>query len=223
MPLTLVATPIGNLKDISERALESLKNAEIIIGEERREASTLLKRLGISKEQIELLNEHSTPAEVAALGELCRHHKVALITDCGTPGFADPGAQLTKWCRQKNIAVTSAPGASSLMTLLSLTSERLNQFSFRGFLPADSEDRRREIQKLAQENRPIVVMDTPYRMMKTLRELAAAMPTRRALIALNLTCEDELILEDKFSSLCENAKLAEMKKAEFMLLIYSKK
>ncbi|MCB0351594.1 MAG: methyltransferase, partial [Bdellovibrionales bacterium] len=139
--LFIVATPIGNYSDITLRALELLKTCDILIGEEHRVASTMLKKLGLEQREIYLLNEHSNKKDIDELVKLCAEKNVALISDCGTPGFSDPGAELIERCRKNNIQVSSAPGASSLMTLLSLSSQRINQFVFVGFLPANNEAR----------------------------------------------------------------------------------
>ena len=94
MSLHLIAVPIGDPGDITKRAIDTLSTADVVIGEERREVSKLLKSLGIEGKRMELLNEHSSDAGVADLAELCRTVRVALVSDCGTPGFCDPGARL---------------------------------------------------------------------------------------------------------------------------------
>ncbi|MGZ3797060.1 MAG: SAM-dependent methyltransferase [Pseudobdellovibrionaceae bacterium] len=134
--LYVVATPIGDVNEISLRALEVLKAAEVIICESTKEASKLLRAHGISGKTYELLNEHTTAEEVKALAEICATQTAALVSDCGTPGFCDPGAHLVKLCRQKKIPVKSVLGASALMGLLSLSGERIDQFIFRVLLPA---------------------------------------------------------------------------------------
>ena len=121
MSLYLIAIPIGNPGDISQRAITALKEAEIVIGEERREVSKLLKSLGIEGKRLELLNEHSNDTDVFELRELCRVHAVALVSDCGTPGFCDPGARLVAACRATEVTTAPVPGASSLMCLLSVS------------------------------------------------------------------------------------------------------
>jgi 16S rRNA (cytidine1402-2'-O)-methyltransferase len=219
--LVLVATPIGNPKDITLRALEVLQDAEIIIGEERRIASTLLKKLNITEKEIHLLNEHSKPDEVAELVEFCRTKKVALISDCGTPSFYDPGFQLVKLCRQRNIPVSTAPGASSLMTLLSLVAEQVTQFYFAGFLPADNEQRQSRWKQLLTMHSPLVLMDTPYRLHKLLGELESRIGERRILLGLNLTQEQEVILEGSAQDLLKALKNRGIEKAEFILLVYA--
>lgn len=217
MSLILVATPIGHSKDITLRALESLREADIVIGEEFREVSTLLKRLEIVGKKMEVLNEHSKDDDILALAELCAQHKVALVTDCGTPGFCDPGARLVAVCRKKGIAVTTNPGASSLMCLLSLAGDNIKQFIFRGFLPAERDERQRALVEISRETQAVVLMDTPYRLQKLVGELAAAMPARRALLTLDLTQSTEEILE---GSLQEISGRVQDRKAEFMLLLY---
>lgn len=220
MSLYVIATPIGHAKDISLRAIETLQSAEVVIGEEFKEVSKLLKGLEIKGKALEVLNEHSTPADVQSLLEICREKKVALVSDCGTPGFCDPGAALVQLCRKQSVEIHSLPGASSLMGLLSLSGERINQFIFRGFLPAENQARAAEIQKLKAEKRAIVLMDTPYRLKKLLSELSEAMPTRRALLTCDLTQESEVVVEAAVKDL--SAKLIK-DKAEFMLLLFEVK
>src|SRR6218665_2073060 len=113
MALFVVATPIGNPKDISEHALEILKTADLIVGEELKVLRQQLKAAGVQAKAMDQLNEPSKPADVQFLLEECRTKKVALVSDCGTPGFCDPGADLTKACHQNGIGVHAVPGASS--------------------------------------------------------------------------------------------------------------
>ena len=216
--LTIVSTPIGNNSDISLRALEILKNCDTVIGEELRVASTLLKKLGIEKKEIFELNEHSQKDDLYELVELCQTRNVALISDCGTPVFSDPGADLIRLCRQKKITVTTAPGASSLMALLSLSSQRLDSFVFVGFLPAKKESRQQALNDLKKESRNWILMDTPYRLQALLQDLSEIMPNEKALLGLNLTQPDELVIEGTMKEIKKNCPL---KEAEFILLKYS--
>jgi 16S rRNA (cytidine1402-2'-O)-methyltransferase len=215
--LTLVPVPIGNPGDFTLRGIEVLKAAEIIIVEERKESSAWLRTQGITGKPFETLNEHSTPEDLKALADLCAEKNVALITDCGTPGFCDPGADLVRKCRERQIKVLALPGASSLMLLLSLSSERLEQFFFRGFLPANSEERELAWKKLAQVKEALVLMDTPYRMNKMIAELAQHFPSRKILMATGLTQESELIVEALGKDLPSKIPAG---KAEFMVLVY---
>ena len=134
--LTLVATPIGRKDEITLRSLETLKNADVIICESTKETSTLLKHLEIKAKKYEVLNEHSTPEDLNLLLEICRTQNTCLVSDCGTPAFCDPGNNLIALCRSQNISVQSSLGASALMGLLSLSSERLKRFQFIGHIEA---------------------------------------------------------------------------------------
>lgn len=217
MALTLVATPIGHPKDITVRSLELIEKCDVVIGEEMRELTTFLKRANLPEKEMHLLNEHSSSQDVIGLAQLCVEKNVVLVSDCGTPGFCDPGAALVSECRKRNIKVQSAPGPSSLMTILSLSSERLGRFVFEGFLPAENEARTRRLQQIKNEKGAIVLMDTPYRLSKLLSEVASVFENRRALLGLNLTQRDEQVFE---GSLSELAGKVQGQKAEFMLLIY---
>ena len=216
MPLTLVATPIGNPKDITLRAIEVLKNAEYVIGEEKKETTSFLKSLNLLPKKLEWLNEHSDADNLELLTKLCATSKVALITDCGTPGFCDPGAQLVAACRKKNITVTSSPGVASLTVFLSLIGIRLDQFLFRGFLPANSEDRKTELAALEVLRIPTILMDTPYRLTRLLTDIKLLFSNHRVIIGLNLTQPDEMIFDGRIEEACE--RFAETK-AEFILLL----
>lgn len=215
--LYLVATPIGDTSEITLRALEILKACDIVICESTKEASKLLRAHGITGKTYEILDEHSTPEDKAALVPLCSEKNVALVTDCGTPGFCDPGADLVRLCRQKNIPVKSALGASSLMGLLSLSGQRLDEFVFRGFLPAETEARARALKELTKEKRATIVMDTPYRLKKTLNDMKEHFGQRKFLLTLNLSQEDETVLEGSIDKIIS---ALPFEKAEFMLLIY---
>jgi 16S rRNA (cytidine1402-2'-O)-methyltransferase len=215
--LYIVATPIGNYADITDRARQCLALCDLVIGEETRVASTLLKKIGLEQKEIYELNEHTAEKDIRELVELCETKNVALVSDCGTPGFSDPGPALVRLCRQKKIAMTTLPGASSLMALLSLSSQPIREFVFFGFLPADKMKRSSKIQELKKELRSWIIMDTPYRLTAVLEDIVALMPEARALLAMNITQESEKILEGSMSYL-----LAQVRdtKAEFMLLKY---
>lgn len=217
MALHLVATPIGDPKDITLRAIEILTAAEIVIGEERKEVSKLLKALGIEGKRLELLNEHSKPGDAEELAALCAQHAVALVSDCGTPGFCDPGANLVAICRARGVKVSAAPGASSLMTLLSLSGYQLKEFIFRGFLPAESEARAKALNELSRENRVVVLMDTPYRMQRLLEELGSRWPSRRILIGCDLTQSTETVYDGTIANALAGLS---GRKAEFILLLF---
>ncbi|OFZ31492.1 MAG: methyltransferase [Bdellovibrionales bacterium RIFCSPHIGHO2_01_FULL_40_29] len=216
--LTLVATPIGRQDEITLRALDVLKNADVVICESTKETSTLLKHLGIKAKRYEILDEHSTKEDLEALVLLCETQNVCLVSDCGTPAFCDPGNNLIALCRKKNIQIQSALGASALMGLLSLSSERLQRFHFIGFLPAETIQREKEWQMVKKNREPFIVMDTPYRLKKMIEECKTHLPDRRMLLALNLSQDNETILEGTPKTI--QSKIP-FEKAEFMILVYS--
>jgi 16S rRNA (cytidine1402-2'-O)-methyltransferase len=217
--LSIVSLPIGNPQDITLNALKLLKEADIIIGEERKVVIPVLKSydVDIHAKQIEFLNEHSKKEDILELKQFCKEKNVVLVSDCGTPVFCDPGSLLIDACRKEGVAVKCAPGASSLMAILSLSSQRLEKFYFYGFLPREKEDRMSEIKKLSQNKDPFIVMDTPYRLKATMDQLAQVMPGRKALLGCDLTAENEWVIEDTLKKI--NQQMDDAKR-EFILLVY---
>lgn len=216
--LTLIATPIGRTDEITLRSLELLRNADVVICESTKETSKLLKQHEIKAKKYEVLDEHSTADDVKALTELCKTQNVVLVSDCGTPGFCDPGFQVVEQCRKMGVQVQSSLGASSLMGLLSLSSQRIYQFHFRGFIPAENVAREKEWQLLKKSKEPVVLMDTPYRLKKMVDECCVHLKDRRILLAMNLSQENELVLEGNPE---EVRKKISLDKAEFMILVYA--
>jgi 16S rRNA (cytidine1402-2'-O)-methyltransferase len=222
MALWIVPTPIGNPGDITERARSVLQTADFIIVEEFKESTANLRSIGITGKTYQQLNEHSTKADVLKLAELCQNQTVALVSDCGTPGFCDPGFQLVAVCRAQRIAVHALPGASSLMTLLSLASQRIETFLFRGFLSAETGLRSSQWRDLKTNSLCIVMMDTPYRFNKMMKEVSEHFPQRKVLVACNLTQPEEQIWEGPGAYL--NPLLNKVTwlqpKPEFLILVY---
>lgn len=235
--LYLIATPIGDDGDLSPRATRLLLDAELVIGEEFRPLTTLLKRIGRPRKpaennpvesELEVLNEHSKSDDVMRLADriqkIARSGKfTALMSDCGTPGFCDPGAPLVMELRKRGLRSSTAPGASSLMCLLSLCGQPISEFVFRGFLPNDREQREQSLKALAHESRPVVVMDTPYRLEKLLGELSRTFPTRVATLGCDFTSASEQVLSGTLQSLAKSwsERPADSRKAEFMILLHA--
>lgn len=201
MALFVVATPIGNNKDFSLRALELLKEADLVVGEETKVLRQILKAAGVQAKAMDQLNEHSDKKDLEFLTSECRSKTVVLVSDCGTPGFADPGADLVASCAKDGIAVHSVPGASSLMALLSIAGQRVDEFVFAGFLPAKNEDREKKLKTLLSEKRPIILLETPYRAQKFAEDLAKTFGGRKCVLALNLTQESEQIFRGTCSEI----------------------
>jgi 16S rRNA (cytidine1402-2'-O)-methyltransferase len=218
--LYLIATPVGDNSEITLRSLKLLEKIETLIVESTKESSKLLRAHGMSGKKYFILDEHSKPEDILELAALCREQDVALLTDCGTPGFCDPGAHLVGECRRLGIPVKTCLGASALMGLLSLAGQRIDEFVFRGFIPAENTSRDKALAQLTRERRAIVLMDTPYRLKKLLFEMETFFSDRTFLLVLDLSQESEQIIEGSIQQL-----RAELKKdkAEFMLLIYPSK
>jgi 16S rRNA (cytidine1402-2'-O)-methyltransferase len=216
--LYIVATPIGNPRDITLRALDVLQEVDAVICEEYREGSTLLKKLGVTKEIIEL-NEHNeselTP-QVAL--RLQQNQALALISDCGTPVFADPGATLIHRLVEEGIQVVPIPGPSSLMATLSVMDFKLDRFIYAGFLPRDREERKKALKHLRLTRFPIVLMDAPYRLGPLLGDLDAVYGgTTSITLAMDITLPSELIFR---GTLAEAIKNLSGRKSEFVIIVH---
>ncbi len=217
--LYLVATPIGNFEDMTFRALHVLKSVDLVVYEERREGERLLRHFQIDK-PVTSLNEHN---EAAATDVILRHLKagkhVALISDCGTPVFSDPGQLLVRKAIENKIKIVPIPGASSLLPALTVSGFSIDQFLFYGWLSPKKERRRAELKQLMQERRTIVLMDTPYRLLSLLRDLAETFAnTRRICIAFNLTMPDEQMLYGTALELYKQFSSKEIK-GEYVIVI----
>ena len=221
--LSLVATPIGNPDDMTVRGLKVLREADLIVCEERREGERLLRRLEISK-PLEMLNEHNEAAATQTIIELLLAGKnVAVISDCGTPVFSDPGQMLVRRAVELQIRVVPVPGASSLMPALTVSGFAIDQFLYYGWLSPKKERRRVELRQLLQEQRTIVIMETPYRLSSLLRDLAETFgETRRCCLAFNLTMPDEQIFHATAAGLYRQLGSKDMK-GEFVVVVDGKK
>ena len=217
--LYIVATPIGNPEDITLRAIRILGEADVVICEERRQGSTLLKKLGITPRQLISLNEHNETEQAATLVQrMLLGESMALISDAGTPVFADPGAELIRQAVEMGITVTTVPGASSLMALLSLLDTKLERFVYVGFLSRSPKERRQELQRFLRLNLPLVIMDTPYRLSSLLEDIEkTAGKNRRLTLGLNLTQPGEQVVR---GTVAEIRRMVQGRKAEFILLLH---
>lgn len=217
--LYIVATPIGNPQDITLHALEILKSADRIICEERRIGSTILRQLKIGEKPLVELNEHNEEQQAQELAmALLNGETMALISDCGTPAFADPGALLVQLALDYEIKIVPVPGASSLMTLLSVSPAPLKEFYFAGFLPRKEDERRRRLDQLRKLRVPVVLMDTPYRLERMLQDVQSAFGKGRMItLGLNLTLPNEKILHQPVGEIIRQLK---GQKSEFILIVH---
>jgi len=185
--LYVVATPIGNLGDITLRALESLKSADLIAAEDTRHSGVMLKHFEIKKPLVSF-HEHNEAMRTAQLIErLAAGANIALITDAGIPGLSDPGARLIRECIKSELPFTIVPGPSSILTALVGSGFETEKFCFRGFLPVKSGQRQRELRAAAEREETSIFFESPYRLAKTLIASADIMPEQRLCVARELT------------------------------------
>lgn len=185
--LYVVATPIGNLGDITLRALEVLKSVDLVAAEDTRHSGLLMKHFGIKKPFISY-HEHNEAKRAAELIErLAAGENVALITDAGTPGLSDPGLRLVRECIQRELSFTIIPGPSSIPTALVGSGFSTEKFSFRGFLPVKAGRRERELRAAAESGETVIFFESPYRLIKTLAACIDVMPDRQLCIGRELT------------------------------------
>jgi 16S rRNA (cytidine1402-2'-O)-methyltransferase len=185
--LYVVATPIGNLGDITLRALEALKSADVVAAEDTRHSGLLLKHFGIKKPFVSYY-KHNEAARTAELVErLAQGENVALITDAGTPALSDPGMRLIRECISRELPFTIVPGPSSILTALLGSGFSTEKFSFRGFVPVKSGQRERELRIAVESEETTVFFESPYRLVKTLQACGSIMPQRQLCIARELT------------------------------------
>jgi 16S rRNA (cytidine1402-2'-O)-methyltransferase len=185
--LYVIATPIGNLDDITLRALEVLKSVDVIAAEDTRHSGHLLKHFEIRKPLVSY-HEHNEATRAAELIErLAAGENVAVITDAGMPGLSDPGARLLRKCIERGVAYTIVPGPSSILTALVGSGFALDRFHFGGFLPVKSGQRERELRDAVVREETSIYFESPYRLTKTLAACTAIIPERQLCVARELT------------------------------------
>jgi len=220
--LYIVATPIGNPKDITLRAIDVLKDADAVICEDYRQGERILKKISISAKSLVELNEHNEKYMAPEIVQkLLAGQAMALISDDGTPVFADPGAELISQAYQSGIRIIPIPGPSSLMVALSLLDFKLTQFVFAGFLPQKTIEREVALRKLKSYQMPVVLMDTPYRLGKLLSEVRRVFgANQQVTLACDLTLPKEIVLRGNVATVQNQIS---SRKAEFILILHGKK
>ncbi|MGI8436483.1 MAG: 16S rRNA (cytidine(1402)-2'-O)-methyltransferase [Chthoniobacterales bacterium] len=185
--LYVIGTPIGNLGDITLRALEALKSADVIAAEDTRHSGNLLRHFEIRKPLVSY-HQHNEAMRTAELAErLAAGATVALINDAGMPGLSDPGFRLIRTCIERDLAYTIVPGVSAILTALVGSGFALDRFCYRGFLPPKSGGRERELRAAAERDETTVFFESPHKINKTLAAAAAIMPERQLCVARELT------------------------------------
>lgn len=189
--LYLCATPIGNLEDMTFRAVRTLKEVDLIAAEDTRNSIKLLNHFEI-KTKMTSYHEFNKVEKARYLVEKMQEGlNVAVITDAGTPGVSDPGEELVRQCMEAGIAVTSIPGACAAVNALIISGRPTRRFAFEAFLPADKKERKNILEKLEHETRTMVLYEAPHRLIKTLTELYEVLGDRKISLCKELTKRHE--------------------------------
>ena len=200
--LYIVATPIGNLEDITLRALRILKKVDLIAAEDTRHTRKLLTHYGIAT-PLTSYHDHSESTKAPVLVEtLLAGKNIALVSDAGTPCISDPGYRLVKSAVEADIPVVPIPGPSMLTALVSVGGLPTDRFAFEGFLPAKKSQRQRALRELCHEKRPLIFYESPHRLLSTLADLAHIFGDRRVVVGRELTKQFEEILRGPISTVC---------------------
>lgn len=219
--LHVVATPIGNLGDLSPRALETLRSVDAIAAEDTRHTQKLLAAFG-ARGTLIALHDHNEAAQSAQLvARMLAGDDIALVSDAGTPLISDPGFRLVRAAREAGIEVTPVPGACAAIAALSVAGMASDRFVFEGFLPNKAAARRERLEALAAEPRTLIFYESSHRIAATLDDAAAAFgPQRRAVLARELTKRFETVLDGTFPQLVERlAQDADQHRGEFVLIV----
>jgi 16S rRNA (cytidine1402-2'-O)-methyltransferase len=218
--LYLVATPIGNLEDITLRALRTLKECDIIAAEDTRRTGQLLRHFEISKPLISYFQFNEAKRGEQILERLARGEKVALVTDAGSPGISDPGERVVKAAVAAGFRVEAVPGPVAAVAALTASGLPTDEFHFVGFLPHKSGQRRNKLEQLKAIPGTLVLYESPYRVEKLLRELVECMPERQVVLARELTKKFEEFVRGTPADLLKIYETRRLK-GEFVVLVHS--
>ena len=218
--LYIVATPIGNLADITQRAIQTLKDVDIIAAEDTRHTHKLLQHYAIDTKTISYHEHNEQQRSVELLARLLAGSDVAIVSDAGTPGINDPGFRLVRLAIENNISVVSVPGPSALVTALVASGLPTDEFFFGGFLPARSGARRTRLVELRDVPGTLVLYEAPHRLRATLKDAAEVLGgVRQAVVARELTKLHEELRRGTLLELAEHYGKSENPRGEIVLLI----
>ena len=219
--LYLCATPIGNLKDMTPRVVETLQMVDLIAAEDTRNSIRLLNHFDIHTPMTSYHEYNKVEKAVTLIEQMNKGKNVALITDAGTPAISDPGEVLVQKCREAGIVVTSLPGAAACITALTLSGFSTRRFCFEGFLPADKKEKRAILEDLQKESRTIILYEAPHHLVRTLEVLYEALGERRLTLCRELTKKFEEVVS---TTLYEARALFETQepRGEYVLVVEGK-
>ena len=217
----MCATPIGNLGDMTPRAVETLQSVDLIAAEDTRNSIKLLNHFGIRTSMTSYHEYNKIEKADYLVGQMRQGKNVALISDAGTPAISDPGEVLVQKCQEEGITVTSLPGPAACITALTLSGLSARRFCFEGFLPSDKKEKAQVLAELEEESRTIIIYEAPHHLVRTLGELQETLGDRRITLCKELTKKFETILPTTFSealSLYER----EEPRGEYVLVVEGK-
>ncbi len=214
--LYIVATPIGNLEDITLRAINVLKNVDLIAAEDTRHTLKLLNHLEISKPLISYHRHNEDIKTDVLLKELKQGKQIALVSDAGTPGICDPGEEVIKKCIEEGIQIVPIPGACAMVNALICSGLDTKEFLFMGFLPLNKKNRREKLEEIKNETKTIILYEAPHKLETTLKDLKDVIEDRKIVLARELTKIHEEYIRENIDVLIEKAKDI---KGEIVLII----
>ena len=219
--LYLVATPIGNLEDITFRAVRILKEADLIAAEDTRNSIRLLNHFDIHTPMTSYHEHNKIEKAKTLLNKLREGQNVAVITDAGTPGISDPGEEMVRMCLEEGIPVTGVPGPAACVTAVTISGQPCRRFAFEAFLPKNKKERSRVLGEMARETRTMIVYEAPHHLKGTLKELAEALGDRSITLTRELTKKHE---EVEKTTLYQAMEIYETKepRGEYVLVIAGK-
>ena len=218
--LYIVATPIGNLEDITLRAVRILKEVDLIAAEDTRHTLKLLNHLEISKPMISYHRHNEGERTDDLIKELEAGKQIALVSDAGTPGICDPGEEIIKRCIEKNIKIIPIPGACAMVNALIASGVSTKEFSFLGFLPLNKKTRREKLEEIKNSNKTTILYEAPHKLKNTLKDLSDIVENRKMVLARELTKIHEEYIRGTVDELIEKS---ENLKGEIVLIIEESK
>jgi 16S rRNA (cytidine1402-2'-O)-methyltransferase len=220
--LYIVSTPIGNLKDITYRAVETLKSVDLIAAEDTRHTRILCQHYDIRTPLTSCFEHNQIKKSQDLLKLLIEGKQIALVTDAGTPGISDPGYHLIHLAKENNIPITVVPGATALIAALSLSGLPCHNFIFEGFLPVKTTARRKKLEQFKGEERTVIFYESPHRLTKALADIDEVLKDSHVVCAREITKKFEEVKEGTARELLEYF-LKEMPRGEFVLLLRNTK
>src|SRR5512147_81431 len=217
--LYIVATPIGNLEDITLRAIRTLKETDLIAAEDTRHTRHLLDRHGIDKPLTSYHDHNKEEKAPVLVARLLEGKNVALVSDAGTPGISDPGYFLINLAVDQKIPVVPIPGATAAIAALSISGLPTDRFVFEGFLPAKQKARLKRLQELAKEERTIIFYEAPHKIIKTIEDMHEVFGDRRAVMTRELTKIHEETIRGTLSDIFKRLHAGTIK-GEFTIIVH---